>query len=259
MNGLAALLSNSAIWRGNQLSHVASASLPTGFAALDAELPGGGWPTAALTEILPQHIGIGELRILGTALAALSAQKRTLAWIAPPHLPYAPALAALGIDLARVIIVTTRSSRETLWATEQALRSRACGAVLAWPGAIKYPELRRLQLAAEDNPVLAVLFRAQQASAETSCAALRLDLRTSHGQLAVRILKRRGAILNTPVLLHTLTVPRGRAIIERSLTSFHSMPSPRGGYEGAPPPSSPSPSDRGRGELRVNSHYRAVS
>ena len=197
----AALLNHPTLWRGNELSRVASASVPTGFPALDAELPGGGWPTAALTEILPQHEGIGELRILGATLAALSAQQRMLAWIAPPHRPYAPALAALGIDLKHLIIITTRSPKETLWATEQALRSQACGAVLAWPGAIKYPELRRLQLAAEGNPVLTVLFRLPQAALETSCAALRLELKTWHGGLAVRILKRRGAALNTPILL----------------------------------------------------------
>src|SRR3954469_11776903 len=145
---LDALLHHPAIWRGDRLSRVESLSVPTGFSALDAQLPGGGWPTAALTEILPEHEGIGELRILGAALASLSQQSRTLAWIAPPHLPYAPALAALRIDLKRLIIVTTRSPKETLWATEQALRSQACGAVLAWPSAIKYPELRRLQLVA---------------------------------------------------------------------------------------------------------------
>ena len=83
----AALLNHPTLWRGNELSRVASASVPTGFPALDAELPGGGWPTAALTEILPQHEGIGELRILGATLAALSAQQRILAWIAPPHRP----------------------------------------------------------------------------------------------------------------------------------------------------------------------------
>src|SRR5450755_145994 len=97
-------LNHPAIWRGRELSRVANASVPTGFAALDAELPGGGWPTAALTEILPAHEGIGELRILDSALATLSAQKRTIVWIAPPHLPYAPALAAAGIDLAHLII-----------------------------------------------------------------------------------------------------------------------------------------------------------
>jgi cell division inhibitor SulA/protein ImuA len=219
------ILAHPAVWRGDQLSRVASASIPTGFAALDAELPGGGWPTAALTEILPQHAGIGELRILGTALAALSAQQRTLAWIAPPHLPYAPALAASGIDLARLIIVTTRSPRETLWAIEQALRSKACGAVLAWPGAVKYPELRRLQLAAEDSPVLAVLFRPPHTRTETTCAALRLDLQTRRGELAVRILKRRGAALAAPIFLTPPAVAAGRAF--KSRLDSHAVDRPR--------------------------------
>ena len=175
--------------------------MPTGFAALDAELPGGGWPTAALTEILPQHAGIGELRILGPALARLAAQKRMLIWIAPPYLPYAPALQALGIDLARLVIVRSITSRAMLWATEQALRSNACGAVIAWPDNIKYPELRRLQLAAEGNPVLAIMFRTARAVCEPSPAALRLTLQTGDGELAVRILKRRGVMLATPIKL----------------------------------------------------------
>jgi len=211
VNVSAATLAHPALWRGDQLGSVASASVPTGFAELDAELPGGGWPTATLTEILPQHEGIGELRLLGPALATLSAQKRTLGWIAPPHLPYAPALAAAGIDPARLIIVRTRSPREALWATEQALRSNVCGAVLAWPGRIQYTELRRLQLAAEGNPVLAVLFRPPQAAAETSPAALRLELQTHSGGLAVRILKRRGAVLGAPILPHLPHLVRPRA------------------------------------------------
>lgn len=201
MSALAQLLSHPAIWRGNTLGSVAAPGVPTGFPALDAELPGGGWPAAALTEILPRHEGIGELRILGPALASLSARRRGLAWITPPYLPYAPALQAAGIDPARLLVVRTRSPRETLWAAEQALRSNACGAVLAWPQKIAWPELRRLQLATEGSQALAVLFRPPRAAGEASPAALRLALDTCEGDLAVRILKRRGAVLDKPLLL----------------------------------------------------------
>ena len=133
MSGLATVLSHPAVWRGAELGRVSTPSVPSGYAELDAELPGGGWPTAALTEILPQHEGIGELRILGHALAKLAAEGRWLAWIAPPYLPYAPALQAASIDLSRLLVIRTRSPRETLWAFEQTLRSQTCGAVLAWP------------------------------------------------------------------------------------------------------------------------------
>jgi hypothetical protein len=208
MNSLAALLTHPAIWRGTQLGRVATPSLPSGFPRLDAELPGGGWPTAALTEILPQHDGIGELRILGHALAELSARGRWLAWIAPPYLPYAPALQAMGIDLDRVLCIKTRSPRETLWAIEQALRSRVCGAVLAWPDRISYAELRRLQLAAEGNAGLAVIFRAPRYERDTTPVALRLSLQTHAGDLAVRILKRRGSVLANPILLRPSQIVR---------------------------------------------------
>jgi hypothetical protein len=198
---LAALLERPDIRRGGALAQVASPSVPTGFPALDAELPGGGWPTGCLTECLPAHEGIGELRLLGPALAALSRAGRRLAWIAPPHLPYAPALAAAGIALPQLLIVRTAAARDALWAAEQALASAACGAVLLWPGTAKYAELRRLQLAAEKTHALAVLFRAPRTAREASPAALRLALHTAAGGLAVRILKRRGAACERPVIV----------------------------------------------------------
>ena len=199
------------IWRGAELARPACPGIASGFAALDAELPGGGWPCGALTEILPQHEGIGELRILGPALAQLAAQGKFIAWIAPPYLPYAPALAAAGIDLARVLIVKTAKDSDSLWAAEQALRSAACGGVLAWPRDIRYIQLRRLQLAAEGGRCLAVLFRPTQAAREPSPAVLRIALATAAGGLALSILKRRGAPLSRPILLPALSAPQAAA------------------------------------------------
>ena len=196
-----ALLDRHDIWRGDSLNRAGTSVVPSEFPALDAALPGGGWPAGALTEILAAHEGIGELRLLGPALAALSRRGSRLAWIAPPHLPYAPALAAAGIDLARLVIVRTASHRETLWTAEQALASNACGAVLVWPEKAKYAELRRLQIAAEGGRALAFVFRPQEVAAESSPAALRIALGTSGGGLAVEVFKRRGIPLARPILL----------------------------------------------------------
>src|SRR4029077_13935110 len=197
----AALLDRPDIWRGGSLSRTGAPTLPCGFPGLDAELPGGGWPVGALTQILPAHEGIGELRLLGPALAGLSKRGLRLVWIAPPHLPYAPALAAAEIDIAKLVVVHAASPKETLWATEQALASNACGAVLAWPRGAKYAELRRLQIAAEGGCAPAFLFRVPEAASESSPAPLRIALGTSDGGLAVRVLKRRGAPLTRSILL----------------------------------------------------------
>jgi len=202
----AALLARPDIRRGGELARAASASVSTGFPQLDAALPGGGWPTGSLAELLPSHEGIGELRILGPALAALARAGKRLAWIAPPYLPYAPALAAAGIDLAQVLIIKTRTARDALWAAEQALHSAACGAVLVWPTEAKYAALRRLQLAAERGHAMTMLFRPPHAAKEPSPAVLRLGLHTAAGGLAVQIFKRRGAVCERPMLV-TLNQP----------------------------------------------------
>ncbi len=155
----------------------------------------------ALTEILAAPAGIGELRLALPALARPSAVGRWLAWIAPPHIPYAPALAARGIELRRLLLVRAQAE-DTLWAAEQALRSGSCGAVLAWPAAGGGRALRRLQLAAEAGRAWGLLFHSPRAAASPPPAALRLRLEAAGDGLAVRILKRRSGGAVAPLSLH---------------------------------------------------------
>jgi hypothetical protein len=194
------LLRHPLIWRGSDLAQVPTPSLQTGFSELDAELPGSGWPVGAITEVLPKHEGIGELRLFGPALAGLSAKGKTLIWVAPPYRPYAPALEAAGINLSQLLIVRTHSSKDTLWVLEQALRSNACGAVLGWLPHSTFRELKRLQFAAEGSETLAIIFRSKD-TVEPTPSALKIWLETAQGGLAIHILKRRGSALTRPILL----------------------------------------------------------
>lgn len=167
---LARLCHNGGLNRG------ARAAVPSGFAELDAHLPGGGWPSGAIAELMSDAIGIGELGLLMPALSSLACMGRYIAWIAPPYLPYAPALAQRGLPLERVLLIRTRTLQETLWATEQALRCPSVGAVLSWPAYIVDKNVRRLQLAAESVGNLGFLYRPPAAALESSPAALRLRL-----------------------------------------------------------------------------------
>lgn len=196
---LASLLQHPAIWRGNGLA--SPPALPSGHGALDALLPGGGWPVGALTEILVEREGIGELRLILPLLAPADGARSWLAWIAPPHLPYAPALVRGGVDLSRTLLVHPGNGRETLWAAEQAMRSGACGVVLAWLGDADERALRRLQLAAEAGRTCGMLFDARPAPARSSPAALRLRVTPAPRGIAVHILKRRGGPVAAPVFL----------------------------------------------------------
>lgn len=179
---------------------------PTGFAALDAMLPGGGWPLGAVTELMPESAGIGELSLVMPALAYLTRADRYLAWIAPPYLPYPPALVRQGLQLERLLIIHTRDETEALWAAEQALRCPSFGAVLAWPAAIDERRVRRLQLAAEAGGSCALLYRPQSAAQLPSPAALRLKLKAAGSGTRVEIHKARGRYTDA-LVVHSAAPP----------------------------------------------------
>jgi hypothetical protein len=190
---LDSLLQHPALWRAREQGEVAGrAGLSTGHAALDRVLPGGGWPSQGLVEILADRTGIGELSLLLPALARLCGDERECGWLAcisPPHPPYAPALAACGIDVSRILVVHAPPAE---WAMEQAVRSGACSAVLGWAACRERQSLRRLQLAAEQSRCLAVLFRKLHDAGEPSPAVLRIALEGTPEGLVARILKSRG-------------------------------------------------------------------
>lgn len=189
------------LWRaGDDEARPGGTHLPSGNPELDRRL-GGGWPLRALSEILLDRHGIGELRLLLPALAELS-RTRWLAWVAPPHIPYAPALAAAGIDLAHLLWIQPQNPADGLWAAEQALRSGVCGAVLHWPDAVNTRQLRRLQLAAEHGEAAAILFRPRREAQQASPAALRIELEPQPGgHLTVHVRKRRGGWTPAPLEL----------------------------------------------------------
>jgi protein ImuA len=196
---------------------------PTGFAALDAVLPGAGWPLRALTELLlPFQSGIGELRLMAPALATAQRDGRASMWFDPPALPGAPGLAVLGIDPASLVVVRSRPgpgrrsrggggdsgihparTKALLWALEQALRSGHLGAVVAWlPQRLPHDALRRLQLAAQAHEGPAFVLRPMAAAGSPSAAPLRLALSPAGAdRLRVAVLKRRGPPLAAPLTL----------------------------------------------------------
>ena len=165
-------LRDARLFRGGRSLAPAPTGLPSGLDALDAALPWGGLPRGALTELLVAHDGLGELTLLLPALRAIAARE-PIAWVGPPYLPYAPALAAAGLPLERVRWVLPPPGRAA-WALEQCLRAGCLGAVLGWLEQADDRCLRRLQVAAEAGGAVALLFRPLRQAANPSPAALRL-------------------------------------------------------------------------------------
>lgn len=195
------------LWFGHQLARHADAAIATGFATLDAQLPGAGWPRRALTELLLAHPGVGEIRLVAPSLVATQRAGRLVMLFDPPAALSASALAQLGFAVEDLLIIDTRSrgtcGTDSLWALEQALKSGHVGAVLAWlPPRLRAERLRRLQLAAHAHDGPAFVLCEMSAAQRPTAAPLRLALRASGADaLAVRVLKRRGPLLEAPLQL----------------------------------------------------------
>jgi hypothetical protein len=179
------------LWRGKQLSHHVH-TLSTGHTDLDMALPGNGWPVGAVTELVNDTAGCGELSLLLPVLAQLSQEGHRIVMVDPPWIPYPSALHGRGLALEKLLLIRTQSRSESLWACEQIVRGMPGGALLAWPDDLSFGELRRLQLAAKSTQKTIFLFRKHNAASASSPAALRLQLRPDDGDLQIRVLKCRG-------------------------------------------------------------------
>ncbi|HET6655705.1 MAG TPA: translesion DNA synthesis-associated protein ImuA [Gammaproteobacteria bacterium] len=184
---LDALLARPDVRRG--CSTARGEAVSTGYQSLDACL-GGGWPRHGLIEVLHDGHGGGELSLFAPLFRKLAATERHIAFVAPPCLPYPPALARWGLA-GNFLLIESATGTNALWAAETCLRAN-CSLVLCWLDRPTDRALRRLQLAAEDGETLALLFRPVRDAERPSPAALRLAVRPHDAGLTIDFLKCRG-------------------------------------------------------------------
>ncbi|MEE9297078.1 MAG: hypothetical protein V3W34_19220 [Phycisphaerae bacterium] len=145
------------------------ASIPTGISELDEALPHGGLPAGSVIEVLSGGSGSGA-RTLALRIAIRAACVDAQSAIRNPQSAirnvvvvdrdgdfYPPAAVALGLAVDRLLVVRVRGPAEAFWATDQALRCRAVGAVVATRLELDSARSRRLQLAAEGSGGVALV------------------------------------------------------------------------------------------------------
>ena len=197
-----------ALWRGDQLGRSAVDTVSSGFDALDAVLPGGGWPCQGLTEVLSAQAGTLEWRLLGPLLGRVGAAGRSVVLVGPPRPPHPPGLRFAGLSERHLVWVMADTPAERLWATEQLVKANACGALITWLPQVRADQVRRLQVLAAGCAAPVFLCRSAAAASESSAAPLRLLARTgTDWELLVDVFKRKGPPLETTLRLPS--VPGG--------------------------------------------------
>lgn len=182
-----------AIWRGDELGSAITSVVSSGFEALDAELPGSGWPCRSLTEVLQAQPSVAEWRLLAPVLRHTVDLGQDVVVVSPPKSPHLPGLRHMGLDERRLVWVQSEAPAERLWVTEQLIKANAGGALVAWLPQARQEQIRRLQVCAQHWDGMIFLCRPAAAEHEPSAAPLRVQLRFGlDWELHVHVLKRKG-------------------------------------------------------------------
>lgn len=205
-----------AVWRGDQLGTPTTRVVLTGFPDLDKELPGGGWPAHALTELLQPQPGVMEWRLLGPAIRDVASQGKHVIVVSPPKHPHLPGLRQQGVDERLLVWIQAETPAERLWVTEQLVKANAAGLLISWLPQARQEQIRRLQVCAHSCNSPVFLCRPATAEHEPSAAQLRLQVRHAPDwELHVHLLKRRGGthdglikLPSVPASLDSLITPR---------------------------------------------------
>ncbi|MEO7548045.1 MAG: translesion DNA synthesis-associated protein ImuA, partial [Ramlibacter sp.] len=147
------------VWRVHELASE-GAVLGSGHAALDAQLPGGGWPVGGMIEVLQAQPGQHVWQLLLPALVRVAGQQAgPVVLVGAPFAPFGPSLAGQGLAASRLLCVRAGKPAALLWSTEQCLRCADVVAVLAWLPRARSTDLRRLHMAAQQHDKLLFVFR----------------------------------------------------------------------------------------------------
>ncbi|CAB3810084.1 hypothetical protein LMG28614_07195 [Paraburkholderia ultramafica] len=216
---------HSSLWRGSQLASGRAHIVPCGFGNLATELPGGGWPRGALTDVLVQQAGVGELRLLLPALRAVAS--RPIGLLNAPHRFNPEAAAYWGLPEKSLNVIRASKTADMLWAAEQILRAGTFGALMFWQTHVRPESLRRLHLAAQTSETLFFMLRPLASVSDTSPAPLRIAVRPRRDSVAVEFVKRRGPALAEPLIVplsHSPILLNRHANLDRRVSA---APQPR--------------------------------
>jgi protein ImuA len=218
-----------ALWPASQLARAYGRTVDTGYPALSAQLPGAGWPVGTMIELLVQQAGIGEMRPLSPALAAV-AQKRSIALVAPQQTPHALSYACMGVHPSTLMWLITPKSSDALWSAEQILRTGSCGALVLWQQHIRSESLRGLLLAAQSSETLFVVVRPLACAQDASPAPLRLTVRPAADGVAIELIKRQGPVSAKPIIVPLCPLPNLMSEHRRAPLRIVELPTPALGH-----------------------------
>lgn len=150
----------------------ARAALPFGVPAIDGHLPGGGLLLGSLHEVTEAGPGAEHIAAATLFTAGILARlKGPVLWCLRSRDLFAPGLAGIGLAPGRVIYAETGREADVLPAMEEGLRHPGLAGVVGEVARLPLTPSRRLQLAAEQSGVVALVLHRPRVPTEAEPTA----------------------------------------------------------------------------------------
>lgn len=168
-----------------------SPGISTGWSALDSFVASGGFPCGEIS-LIEAREGLGATTLWLEAAAKQTAQHSRVAWLNSPldereaFQLHPPTAFQRGVDLRKLFLVDTPTSRSRLWILQELLNSKLFSLVGCDLGDVHLPlrECRSLLMQARRSGAAVVLFdRKQRSSLGRSVASLVLKFENPHVEL----------------------------------------------------------------------------
>jgi protein ImuA len=155
-----------------------------GLGPVNQAFPGEKFPVGAIHEFITTNNT--QLAASGGFIAGIMGQLMQAGgialWIGTRRATFPVALSSFGIEPHHIIFIDTQTEKETLWATEEALKCNGIAAVVAEIKELNFTASRRLQLAVEESQVTGFLIRRHPKQLNTTACLARWQINSIHSE-----------------------------------------------------------------------------
>ena len=132
-----------------------------GLKMIEDAFPNGVFPTGTIHEFLTyeqEHMAATS-GFIGGVLKSLAKGDSICIWVSAMRRSFPIAFKSFGMMPDRILFIDLEREKDVLWATEEALKCKGIGAVIAEVRELTFMQSRRLQLAVEESKVTGFILR----------------------------------------------------------------------------------------------------
>ena len=152
---------------------------------MQAHFPSAVFPRAAVHELMCSELEdmTASAGFVAALLSSIFNTTAPMIWISEQRQVFPSGLVPFNIDPSQIIFIHPANAKENLWVTEEALKCKGIGAVVAEMNGVEFVNSRRFQLAVEKSLVTAFIINNKKGEAANNACMSRWKITSAHSHI----------------------------------------------------------------------------